>query len=151
MLICKELGRVHHLQNLIFSVNNSIENSYFFWCLILDVIFWDFGASWYQNCRFWDPPVQNGSQNRLSGARNLKFMKSRSAFFGKLEPTCSQGRFLSAPGHHFFGCLMNFWPFCLKIWSIVYPILGTNFGYCFARRLELACWLIPKLEQQKHQ
>ena len=55
MLIYKAFGRVQPLQNLIFSDKNSIENSYFFWCLILDVIFCHFGVSWCQKARFWDP------------------------------------------------------------------------------------------------
>ena len=82
MLIYKAFGRVQHLQNLTFSDQNSINNSYVFWCLILDVIFWDFGASWCQNSRFWDPlgaqlgtkwrPTspkwhQKGSKNLLGG------------------------------------------------------------------------------------
>ena len=41
--------------------------------------------------------AQNGAQNRTSGANNLNFIGSRSAFFGNLEPTCSQGRFRSIP------------------------------------------------------
>ena len=55
MLIYKAFGRVQHLQNLTFSDKNAIKISYLFWYLILDVIFWDFGASWCQNSRFWDP------------------------------------------------------------------------------------------------
>ena len=53
----------------------------------------------------WD---QNGAQNRPSGANNLKFMKSRSAFFSNLKPTCSQGRFRSAPWHNFGRFCMDF-------------------------------------------
>ena len=55
MLIYKAFERAQHLQNLIFSDKNSIENSYFLWCLILDVIFCHFGVSWCQKARFWDP------------------------------------------------------------------------------------------------
>ena len=51
----KAFGRVQTLQNLIFDDKNSIKNSYFFWCLILDVIFCHFGVSWCQKARFWDP------------------------------------------------------------------------------------------------
>ncbi len=55
--------------------------------------------------RFWRPARFRGvpkiGQNRPSGANNLNFIGSRSAFFGNLEPTCSQGRFRSTPWHYF--------------------------------------------------
>ena len=45
--------------------------------------------------------VRHDAQNRPTGTKKRKFMKSRSAFFGNLEPTCCQGRFRNAPEHHF--------------------------------------------------
>ena len=45
--------------------------------------------------------AQNGAQNRPSGAPNLKFLGRLSAFCRNMEPTCSQGHFLSAPWHRF--------------------------------------------------
>ena len=55
--------------------------------------------------RFWRPARFRGvpkiGQNRPSGANNLNFMKSHSAFFGNLEPACSQGRSRSSPWHNF--------------------------------------------------
>ena len=33
----------------------SVKISYIFWCLILGLIFWVFGATWYQKARFLEP------------------------------------------------------------------------------------------------
>ena len=49
--------------------------------------------------------VQNDTPNRQNGAKNLKIMKSRSAFFRNLKQTFCQGRFWNVPGHH----LNRFW------------------------------------------
>ena len=46
---------VQHIQKLTFSEQISIEITNCFWCVILDIMFWDFGASWCQNSRFWEP------------------------------------------------------------------------------------------------
>ena len=46
---------VEHIQNLKFSHQISIKISYNFWCLILGLIFWEFGATWCQKGRFWEP------------------------------------------------------------------------------------------------
>ena len=55
MLIYKAFRWIQHIQKLTFSELISIKISNFFWCLILDVMFWDFGASWCQNSWFWEP------------------------------------------------------------------------------------------------
>ena len=56
----------------------------------------------------WRPAGPKMIQNRPSGAKNLKFMKRCNAFFGNLEQACDQGRFRSAPGHHFGWFSMDF-------------------------------------------
>ena len=46
---------LEHIQNLHFFHQISIKCSYIFWCLILGIIFWVFGATWGQKGRFWEP------------------------------------------------------------------------------------------------
>ena len=55
MLIYKAFGRVRHLQNVAFSWANSIENQYFIWYHILDVICLLLGATCRQKAWFWEP------------------------------------------------------------------------------------------------
>ena len=58
---------------------------------------------------FLAPPwILRGPQNRPSGAKNRIFVKRFSVVFRNLEPTCCQGRFRSAHGHHFGRFGMDF-------------------------------------------
>ena len=55
MPLYKAFRWVQHIQNLTLPHKISIKISYIFWCLILGLIFWDFGATWCQKARFWEP------------------------------------------------------------------------------------------------
>ena len=56
---------VEHIQNLTFSYQISNKISLIFLCLILGLIFWEFGATWCQKARFWEPlGAQLGSKWR---------------------------------------------------------------------------------------
>ena len=52
--------------------------------------------------------VQNGAQNRPSGTQKPPKKNKMVQYKSVLEPTCSQGRFRSAPGHRFGGFGMDF-------------------------------------------
>ena len=64
------------------------QNFCFFWCLILDVIFRDFSATWCQNWRFCEPLAPSWPQN---GTRNLP---SGAKLSNKKHPWCSHFPFL---------------------------------------------------------
>ena len=55
MLIYKAFRWVQHIQKLIFSEQISIKISTLFWDPPLDIIFIDFGTTWYQKAWFWEP------------------------------------------------------------------------------------------------
>ena len=70
MPLYKAFQWVQHIQNLMFSHQNSIKNSCFFWCIIQDLIFWDFNATWCQKAWFWEPlGPQLGTKWRLKSPK----------------------------------------------------------------------------------
>ena len=149
MLIYKAFGWVQPIQNLTFSDLNLIKNSYFFWCLILDLIFRHFGASSYQNGRFWDPlGAQLGTKWRPKSPKwcqnASQFCFPRSPFSWPTSKVLS-GAVLGTISSDFWWILTPF----SRIFLIFNQILGINLGHCFARRPELACWFIAKFQQRR--
>ena len=139
MLIYKPFRWVQHIQKLTFSEQISMEITNCSWCLILDIMFWDFGASWRQNTWFWDPlapsGTQNGAQDRPYGTQKRVPRTWRWHFLGVPEPTCFQDRFRSSPGHPFGW----FWyPLTPKSWILVWFVdtfwndFRNKYGHRFA-------------------
>ena len=128
-----------------FSNSNSIKNSYRFWHLILDVIFFDFVKTWCQQMDLGTPP---GAQlNPKIAAKITHFSKDGGIFLKDvtdISPTRLRGRLRSAPGHHFFGFLMDF--DIQGFFLIFKQILGINLGHRLARHPELACCFITKFD-----
>ena len=85
--------------------------------------------------------AQNGGQNRASIAKRLKKSIRGAHFLWSWKTTCFQDRFRNAPGHHFFGFLMDF-DTLFKDLLIFNQILGINLGHRFARRPKQACCFI---------
>ena len=54
--------------------------------------------------------VPNGAQNRPSGAKSVRREEEGVQSVPFFLPTRFRGRFRNAPGHHFFGFLMDFDP-----------------------------------------
>ena len=75
---------VQHIQHLTFPDSNSMNKSYFFWTLILDVIFCDFGKTWCQRMDLGTPPA--AQLNPKMAAKVAHFSKMV-AFFSKMWPT----------------------------------------------------------------
>ena len=96
MRIYKALRWVQHIQKFTFSEQNSIQFSNFFWCLILDVMFWDFGASWCQNFWFWEPLGGQKMASKIGQMVPKRVCRAP----GVDTSTCFQDRFRSSPGHH---------------------------------------------------
>ena len=145
MLIYKAFRKVRHLQNLTFSDPNSIK----IWCLILDVIFPDFGAPWCQNCRFWDPlGVQLCTEWRSKSPKwHQKTAKKTypGIQFCRLASKIVFGTLLGTISSDFLWILNPF----SRIFSMFNQICGINLGHRLARHPELACCLIIKLNKKQ--
>ena len=102
MLIYKAFRWVQHIQNLTFSDEDSIDKSCFFCYLILAIFFCDFGTTWCQKTWFWEPlGAQLGPKmaSKIAQVDSESIQKVSAKL--NLGPTCFQGCFGSAPGHHF--------------------------------------------------
>ena len=138
MPLYKAFQWVQHIQNLTFLHENSIKESYFVCCIIPDVIFKDFGATWWQTARLgklfgasWCPrrrPISFKWRQKAARAQTMV------ALLRVPKPTCFQKPFRSAPGHHFDWFRINFDCFFMDLWSTLGPkscILGHFLGVYF--------------------
>ena len=93
------------MQQITFSNQHFNKKSILFRCVILDVMFLDFGKTWHQKLDFGSPLAssceQNGTQNRPGGAKMRAESIHEASVKRNLGPICFRGRFRNAPGHHF--------------------------------------------------
>ena len=145
MPLNKAFRWVQHIQNLTFPHKMSVKISYIFWCLIVGLILWDFGATWCQKARFWEPlGAQLGPKWRPKSPKwrqnGIIFIFTRSPFC-RLASEIVFGALLGTISSDFWRILTPFSRNC----SIFNQILGINLGHCFARRPELACSFITNI------
>ena len=121
---------VQHIQNLTFSHKMSIKISYIFWCLILGLIFWDFGATWCQKARFWEPlGAQLGPKWRPKSPKwcqNAQKKYPGRSLFGRSGTNMLPGSLRSALDHHFGRFGMDVW-WNLAKFSIILIQLSMHF------------------------